>query len=152
LLAEKQGYNLEYQVAAFLHDIGHLLEPKSDYNSMDDFGIINHEEIAAKWLLAHGFGFKVAEIVKNHVKAKRYLTYKDIEYYNQLSEASKRTLEFQGGIMLEEEAIDFEKNMFFSQIIRIRRWDDAAKLENLKIPNLDYFLEKCEAFLSQKSR
>lgn len=147
LLAEKQGYDLEIQVAAFLHDIGHLVEADNENQKMGAFGVANHENLAAEWLLEHGFSFKILEIIKNHVAAKRYLTYIDNGYFAQLSEASKQTLAYQGGIMSENEAKNFERNQYFSQIIRMRRWDDAAKNTNLTLPPLPYFLEKCNMLL-----
>ncbi|MES2796579.1 MAG: HD domain-containing protein [Bacteroidota bacterium] len=147
LLAKNQGYDIEMQVAAFLHDIGHLLDPDSSDELMENYGRKNHEELAARWLLNRGFSIKIAEMIRNHVNAKRYLTYIDSNYYYQLSVASKKTLDFQGGIMKEEEAKAFEMNPFFSQIIRMRRWDDAAKLENLELPELDYFIKICESLL-----
>ena len=51
----------------------------------------------------------MAHLVEGHVLAKRYLCFKDPEYYSKLSPASKTTLEFQGGFMAAEEAKMFER-------------------------------------------
>jgi putative nucleotidyltransferase with HDIG domain len=100
-LAEEQGYDEEVILAAFLHDIGHISEAAKGENEMDGFGIKDHEELGAEFLRGKGFSKKIARLVESHVEAKRYLTIKDPAYYAQLSEASKRTLEFQGGPMTE---------------------------------------------------
>ena len=47
----------------------------------------------------------IKEVFKTIVQAKRYLTRKDPDYFNQLSEASRRTLEFQGGMMTDDEEL-----------------------------------------------
>jgi predicted HD phosphohydrolase len=78
-------------------------------------------------------------LVRNHVEAKRYLTFKHPEYYNQLSEASKKTLEFQGGVMTEEEAIAFEKMPMFDLYLRMRTWDDLAKEVEFERPTLEKY-------------
>ncbi len=38
-------------------------------------------------------------LVEYHVQAKRYLTFSQPDYYARLSEASRRTLAYQGGVM-----------------------------------------------------
>jgi predicted HD phosphohydrolase len=78
-------------------------------------------------------------LVQSHVGAKRYLTYKFPSYYEQLSEASKKTLEYQGGRMTLEEASEYEKQPLFDLIIQMRRWDDEAKLLGKPVPGLDKY-------------
>jgi putative nucleotidyltransferase with HDIG domain len=135
-LAEEQGYDDEVILAAFLHDIGHICEAGRGENEMDGYGIKDHEEIGAGFLKQKGFSKKVVRLVESHVEAKRYLTYKYPEYYEQLSEASKKTLEFQGGRMDQDEAGAFEKYPLFSLIIQMRKWDEQAKIEHKPLPDL----------------
>src|SRR5215831_11597843 len=106
-LAEEKGYDEEVILAAFLHDIGHICVSAQGSNEMDGFGIKDHEEVGADFLQEKGFSKRLIRLVESHVQAKRYLTWKSAEYYNQLSEASKKTLEYQGGRMSEEEAKAF---------------------------------------------
>src|ERR1700749_2871952 len=101
-LAEEQGYDEEVVLAAFLHDIGHISEAAKGDNEMDGFGIRDHEELGAEFLREKGFSKKIVRLVESHVEAKRYLTIKDPSYYAQLSDASKKTLEYQGGPMTED--------------------------------------------------
>jgi 2-amino-1-hydroxyethylphosphonate dioxygenase (glycine-forming) len=138
-LAEAQGFDEEVILAAFLHDIGHISEAAKGDNEMDGFGIKDHEELGAEFLREKGFSKKIARLVESHVEAKRYLTIKDPAYYAQLSEASKKTLEYQGGPMSEEEAAAFEQYPLFDLIIRMRKWDEEAKIENQPLPDLRHY-------------
>lgn len=138
-LAEEQGYDDEVILAAFLHDIGHICEDGHGDNEMGEFGIKDHEQIGADFLKSKGFSKKVVRLVESHVEAKRYLTYKYPEYYDQLSGASKKTLEYQGGRMPEDEALAFEQYPLFSLIIQMRRWDEEAKIEHKPLPDLSHY-------------
>ncbi len=138
-LAEASGADEETILAAFLHDIGHLCEfafIEKRLLHMDEFGVIDHEKFGAAYLSDKGFSKKVIKLVQNHVEAKRYLTYKFPEYYNVLSDASKQTLSFQGGVMTNKEAAEFETDEFFEQHVLLRRWDDEAKNNQKPLPNL----------------
>lgn len=138
-LAEEQGYDEEVVLAAFLHDIGHICEAGHGDNEMGEFGIKDHEEIGADFLKEKGFSKRIVRLVQSHVEAKRYLTLKDPAYYDQLSDASKRTLEYQGGRMEEEEASAFEQYPLFDLIIKMRKWDEQAKIEHKPLPALAHF-------------
>ena len=138
-LAEAQGYDEEIILAAFLHDIGHISEAAKGDNEMDGFGIKDHEELGAEFLRGKGFSKKIARLVESHVEAKRYLTFKDPAYYANLSEASKKTLEYQGGPMTAEEGAAFEQYPLFDLIIRMRNWDEQAKIEHQPLPDLQHY-------------
>jgi putative nucleotidyltransferase with HDIG domain len=103
-LALKEGYDDEVILAAFFHDIGHICVMKNNENDMGGYGVKSHERIGADYLRSKGFPERVARLVEYHVQAKRYLTFKYPDYYNNLSEASKQTLVFQGGVMTAAEA------------------------------------------------
>ncbi|HEX3384979.1 MAG TPA: HDIG domain-containing protein [Mucilaginibacter sp.] len=137
-LAQVEGYDDEVVLAAFFHDIGHLCAAEGGAESMDGFGNKDHEELGSEYLLNLGFSQRIAELVKSHVVAKRYLTYKYPEYYEKLSPASRATLEFQGGRMNAEEAEAFEANPNANLIIKMREWDDLAKETNVPVENIDW--------------
>jgi putative nucleotidyltransferase with HDIG domain len=121
LLAKQAGANLELRLAAFVHDIGHLLEPE------DDQGVdLSHEDSGAEWLKNNNFGRRISDLVASHVWAKRYLAC-DENYFNLLSEASKRSLKMQGGPLSEEERSHYERVDYFEDALNLRRWDDLAK-------------------------
>ena len=140
MLAEKDNQPIEVVLAAFLHDIGHLIQYEcSDENRMGKYGIKNHEKIGSQFLRDIGIRYPIPELVENHVKVKRYRTFKDKEYYKKLSDASKKTLDYQGGPMNKEEAENFEKDPLFKYSLKIRDYDDMAKIPNIKIHKLNYF-------------
>lgn len=147
MLAKQSGADEEVQIAAFLHDIGHLLTD-DEAEDMDGFGRKDHEEAAAGWLRSKGFSERIILLTENHVNAKRYLCFSNPAYYEALSDASKATLEFQGGKMTLEEAVIFENNPYFREIINLRLWDDEAKIEGKETPDLKHFLRLCETTFS----
>jgi len=138
-LAEQQGYEEDVILAAFLHDVGHICVAAQENNVMDGWGIKDHEEVGGDFLRERGFSKRLSRLVESHVEAKRYLTWKDPLYYEQLSEASKKTLEYQGGPMLTDEAEAFEQHPLFHLIVQMRHWDDVAKIEHLEIGELEKY-------------
>ncbi len=137
-LAEEEGYEDDVILAAFFHDIGHLCASAGEAVSMGGFGMMEHEKLGANYLREHGFSERLASLVQSHVIAKRYLTFKYPEYYNQLSEASRATLGFQGGPMTAEEAASFEANPDAELYIRFRYWDDKAKETDVPLKDLTH--------------
>ena len=144
LLAEEAGADGDTVIAAFLHDIGHLLPADSPDELMENYGRRDHEALAAAWLTEHGFSEKTAVLIGNHVNAKRYLVYHQPGYFENLSEASRKTLEFQGGVMTPLEADWFEQSPYFEQILQMRLWDEQAKIPGKTVPELSYFLHLLE--------
>ncbi|UKT62998.1 HDIG domain-containing metalloprotein [Pedobacter mucosus] len=150
-LADAEGYDDEVVLAAFFHDIGHLCVSGIEVGSMDGMGNIDHEKLGAAYLLERGFSARLANLVSGHVLAKRYLTYKNPEYFDKLSAASRVTLDFQGGVMTEKEAAEFEKNPDANLIIRMRYWDDEAKLTRVPVNNIAYLKELAVNHLNYNS-
>jgi len=124
-------------LAALLHDIGYLLENVPD--ALEDWTLdACHEEIGARWL-AERFDASICEPVRLHVAAKRYLCTTDAGYRARLSAASVRTLELQGGAMRAPELTQFEREPFWREAVRLRRWDDQGKVAGLATrPLRDY--------------
>jgi 2-amino-1-hydroxyethylphosphonate dioxygenase (glycine-forming) len=141
-LAEAQGAKDDEILAALFHDIGHLYEfafPEAGVKHMDDLGMVDHERLGAAYLQEKGFSKKIVLMVQHHVEAKRYLTYHFPDYYQQLSDASKKTLELQGGRMTLTEAMVFEASIYFNECVALRKWDDSAKQINKPLPNLSNY-------------
>ncbi len=124
-------------VAALLHDIGHLVEDVP--NDLEDWTEdAHHEQVGGRWL-AQRFRPEVAEPVRLHVPAKRYLLATDAGYFAKLSPASIITLKLQGGPMAAHEVAQFETEPFYKDAVRVRQWDDQGKVAGLKTPGLsDY--------------
>jgi phosphonate degradation associated HDIG domain protein len=121
--------------AALLHDVGHLLIPEPDGSATSD---LLHEKAGGEWLTRH-FRPAVAEPVRLHVAAKRYLCTVDPAYRLLLSPASIESLKLQGGLFSRAEIHDFERNPFHSVAVQLRRWDDDAKVEAHSVPGLDCY-------------
>lgn len=155
-LAIDEGFDDEVVLAAFFHDIGHIcvmnLTESPGYpgsSSMGRYGVKSHERIGADYLRACGFPERVARLVENHVQAKRYLTFKYPGYYDQLSEASKKTLEYQGGVMSAAEAAVFESDALFETSILMRKWDELAKEMDVPVMDLTILREKALSMLQK---
>lgn len=124
-LAEKSGANAALQLASWLHDIGHMLAGATGSPTCrgeDD----QHEQTGAQLVLPL-FGPCVAEPIRLHVQAKRYLVSMRSAYARKLSPDSVRSLQLQGGPMSEQECSLFEAEPFFSDAVKLRVWDDLAK-------------------------
>jgi len=141
-LAIKEGCDNEVVLAAFFHDIGHICKMYSKHQSMEGLGTVRHETIGADYIRSKGFPEKIAKLIENHVQAKRYLTFKHPEYYQSLSEASRITLKFQGGVMTANEALKFENDPLFEISIRMRIWDDRAKETDVPLPDMQVLKSK----------
>ncbi|MFS2093659.1 phosphonate degradation HD-domain oxygenase [Pseudomonas sp. Pseusp11] len=139
-LAMAEGFDDEVVLAAFFHDIGHLCAEGAE--SMGGFGAVSHERLGADYLRRAGFSERMARLVEYHVQAKRYLTLKEPGYYERLSEASRRTLEYQGGVMSAAEAEAFEQDPLCAVSLRMRQWDELAKQMWVPVIDLDVLKEK----------
>ena len=117
----------EIKLGAFLHDVGHLLEFNSSVEKMGNLGVMNHEKEGAEYLLKYGFSDNICSLVRNHINTKRYLITKDSKYYDNLSEASKQTFEYQSGKMTNNEVEIFEKDKLIFWHLKLRTWDDQSK-------------------------
>lgn len=141
-LAEWAGAPGSLVVAALLHDVGHLLDPASASDEIDDL-----HELRALGLLARAFGPDVIEPVRLHVQAKRYLVAVDAQYAGGLSVASAHTLGLQGGPMSAQERVEFQAQPFAAQALALRRWDDQAKVPKRRTPTLGYYLALADQFV-----
>ena len=141
-LAMAEGVDDDVVLAAFFHDIGHLCAADSAEN-MGGFGVAGHERLGADYLRRAGFSERLARLVECHVQAKRYLTLREPGYYAGLSEASRQTLAYQGGVMTPEEAEMFERDPLCAVSLRMRRWDELAK--EAGVPVIDMAVLKGKA-------
>jgi len=150
-LAEEEGHDDEVVLAAFFHDIGHLCEFIMPVELMEGVGVLDHESIGQEYLVKKGFSERIAKLVKSHVEAKRFLTFKFPEYFEKLSDASKLTLQHQGGRMNAEEAEAFEADPMFDIYIKMRTWDDLAKITNKALPDLNRYKQMAISHLMQNN-
>jgi len=134
-LAARDNQRPEVVLASLLHDVGHLLALR-DNRPSDSLGAHDHGTLGAQAVTDAGLPHEVAALVRDHVDAKRYLVATDMRYHAQLSPSSVITLKAQGGPMSTDEADAFAKSDTFREAIRIRRYDEAAKLTDPDPPTL----------------
>jgi len=137
LLAEQEDAGAALVTAALLHDIGHMVHDLGHDPAaagIDD----RHEELGHDWLV-RWFGPEVTEPVRLHVAAKRYLCAVDPTYFGRLSRDSVTSLALQGGPMSPAEVAAFEALAEHAAAVRLRRWDEAAKVKDLPTPGFDHF-------------
>jgi phosphonate degradation associated HDIG domain protein len=139
MFAERDEANAPLIAAALLHDVGHLVHSLPD--DAPEQGIDDHHETAAANWLAKRFGPEVVEPVRMHVAAKRYLCTVEPAYRELLSGPSLVSLELQGGLLNETERAAFEASPYCAAAVRLRRWDDAAKVIGLATPPLEHFAD-----------
>jgi phosphonate degradation associated HDIG domain protein len=135
--AERAGAAPALVCAALLHDIGHLLNDRGEtptLRGVDD----EHQNAALPFLRGH-FPQEVLEAIRLHVDAKRYLCATRADYYDRLSEDSKRSLALQGGVFAPAEAERFIRQPYAADAVKVRLWDDAAKISGAATPDLSHF-------------
>jgi gamma-butyrobetaine dioxygenase len=135
--AERDGAPPRLVAAALLHDYGHFIHGLPE-GSAEDGVDKQHEEVAHTFLSAH-FGPEVAEPIRMHVAAKRYLCATEPAYVAELSPASILSLELQGGPYSQAEIAEFEASPHAEDAVRLRRYDDVGKVPGLETPDLEHY-------------
>ncbi|NBT42845.1 MAG: HD domain-containing protein [Alphaproteobacteria bacterium] len=145
LQAEEEGATEALITAALLHDIGHLVHKLgvAAERGIDDL----HETLGEKLLRRH-FKEDVVLPVALHVDAKRYLCFAEASYFDTLSFASVRSLELQGGRFDQDEADCFIQKPGSKDAVRLRRWDDRAKIAGKTTPDLRHFWDYVEGSIN----
>ena len=113
------------QLACWLHDLGHLLGQSGDTPTLA--GHNDQHELVGADLIESLWGPLVAEPVRLHVQAKRYLVKRNPHYLDRLSEDSRRSLYLQGGAMSDAECAAFECSPHHKPALLLRVWDEQAK-------------------------
>lgn len=146
-LAERHHAGPELITACLLHDLGHLIADRPGTPTLR--GLDDKHQYFVLPFLRGLFGPGVLEPIRLHVEAKRYLCYLEPHYEASLSEDSKRSLALQGGSFDAGQALDFASLPGAPDAIRLRRWDDMAKVPGLITPSLEHYLEIAESVLTR---
>jgi phosphonate degradation associated HDIG domain protein len=147
MLSRKSGASPNLQLAAWLHDIGHLLSKKDGTPTIyghDD----RHEQIGGSFLAKY-FSEEVSQPVLLHVLAKRYLVATKPEYFKSLSPDSIRSLQLQGGPMTASECEEFISKPYAQEALALRNWDDLGKDRHHETPPLDIAIEDLTSLVEQ---
>lgn len=137
-LAERHDCPDSLIAASLLHDVGHMIHDLGDDPAAA--GIDDLHEERGHAFLAQWFGPEVAEPVRLHVAAKRYLCGAEADYFGKLSPDSVSSLTLQGGPMSPSEQAEFLALPFARDAVRLRRFDEQAKVKNLETPPVRHFL------------
>lgn len=146
LLAERSGGSAALITASLLHDIGHMVHDLGENpaaQGVDD----RHEELGHAYLTLF-FGPAVTEPVRLHVAAKRYLCATEADYFATLSKDSVLSLSLQGGPMSADEVAAFRALPHADDAVRLRRFDEGAKVKDLQTPPTEHFLPYIETCLT----
>ena len=130
-LALRAGARPELLAAALFHDVGRAEAVRADCPKLP------HETAGARWLEPR-LGERVAWLVAAHVPAKVYLVSADESYFHGLSRASVASLARQRDREpnLEQMAL----HPWWPDALRLRRWDDAAKVPGAPTASIDELL------------
>ncbi|MGH7418273.1 MAG: HD domain-containing protein [Candidatus Rokuibacteriota bacterium] len=129
-LAQAAGADPELTLACLLHDVGRFAVDQSlvfDRVGATRAGGRGHHEVGAD-LIAPFVPERVAWLVRMHADAKRYLCTTEPGYHQTLSPGSQHTLTLQGGLMSPEEIARHARHPWLADALRLRRWDDLAKV------------------------
>ena len=141
LLRAARPDDVELQVAGLVHDLGWLEHDAGGWTLRPDAA----HDVDGQALVGGLLGERVARLVGGHVAAKRYLLTTDPDYAGLLTRRSEVTLEFQGGIMHDDEIVAFEQRPERDDLVLLRRSDDAAKVRGMPVPGLDSWRAAIEA-------
>ncbi|MEJ0002628.1 MAG: phosphonate degradation HD-domain oxygenase [Pararobbsia sp.] len=137
-LAEQADAGADLVAAAFLHDLGHLLNLQGHSPTVQ--GIDDQHQYFAMPFLRRILPESVLEPIRLHVDAKRCLCAIDSDYLGKLSADSMRSLRLQGGVFSDDEARAFLAKPYAEDAMRLRRWDDRAKVASLVTPDLPHYI------------
>jgi [1-hydroxy-2-(trimethylamino)ethyl]phosphonate dioxygenase len=122
----------ELIVAALLHDVGHLVHGGREAPD-------HHHGSEGAAFVRPFVPLRVCWLVDHHVAAKRYLCTVDARYVDGLSPASRRSYLAQGTRLALDEQLALETHPWFGDALRVRRWDDAAKIPDARCaPLVEY--------------
>lgn len=130
-LARTRRYDDDVVLACLLHDVGHMIAA----DDTGGYGVADHHRIGASFLRGLRLPERTCRAVELHVDAKRYLVGGG---RTELSDASRVTLGFQGGSMIDPyERMAFEADPGFKDALLVRESDDGGKSVDMSPRELD---------------
>lgn len=138
LLRSAAPDDIELQIAGLVHDLAH---------PWDTAGQPHHAAMGAN-AVVDILGERIAELIRGHVPAKRYLVATRADYAELLSADSTMTLTAQGGPMNAVEIAEFEQHPDWESMVLLRVADDAAKVPGAAVDGLEVWLDALHALAS----
>lgn len=133
------GADDELVLASALHDLGHspLLGIAAP---------TRHDAVAREWLTPR-YGTRVGWLAGAHVAAKRHLVATESGYAAGLTDTSADSLLAQGGPAVDAAMIG---HPWWPDALRLRRYDDAAKVPGAEGATIEHVLEVAERILKRR--
>ena len=147
--AQDAGADDELVTACLLHDLGHLLADLGQTPSLR--GVDDHHQHAALPHLRGLFSARVLGAIGLHVDAKRYLCATLPSYQAALSADSQRSLVLQGGVFDAVQAAAFGARPGAADAVKLRQWDDLAKVPGQTTAPLSHFLARAKRCVLSES-
>lgn len=146
-LAERAGESDELVLACLLHDLGHLLAAEKAGTTEPDLKTDDLHQYTVLPFLRHVLPDAILEPIRMHVDAKRYLCQVESGYFESLSPASVASLVKQGGIFDASQCEEFIAQEHAYEAVRLRRYDDFAKVAGKQVPGLEHYLPRLQALM-----
>jgi predicted HD phosphohydrolase len=143
-LARHDRADDELVVAALLHDVGHLIQRDAE-------GPTHHHGSEGAEMVRPFVPPRVAWLIEHHVIAKRYLCTVDARYMQALSPVSQRSYLAQGAQLAPDEQLALETRPWFADALRVRRWDDTAKVPGARCSPLIAYAPLLERYFGVQS-
>lgn len=147
-LAESACESDELVIASLLHDVGHMLKVENAPAVQSHTERDGLHQYTLMPFLRGKLPDAVLQPIRLHVDAKRYLCQVDAAYFGSLSAASVRSLALQGGLYSQRQALAFLQQPHADAAVRLRRYDDLAKVAGRAVPPLEHYLPRLEQFMA----
>ena len=154
-LADQAAADEELVLACLLHDVARFAVPQDDVSDTLQKAKVHN---AAK-----GHGVKAAELmdgflperslffIQHHAEAKQYLCQTHPGYKDKLSSASIKTLQVQSQDTDQQKLDELAAHPWWPDAVRLRVWDDAAKVKGKQTRSLNYWLDRLNQFLESRA-
>lgn len=150
-LADQAGADDELVFACMLHDVGRYAVPQEQVSdTLQDVGVVDgargHGELGAH-LMANMLPARSLFCIRYHAESKLYLCQTNPNYKAKLAGASVKTLAVQSSNCDEARLDELSRHRWWQDAIKVRVWDDAAKVKGRETRPLDYWIGRLDKFL-----
>jgi predicted HD phosphohydrolase len=151
--ADQAGADEELVFAAMMHDVGRYAVPQELVSdTLQDVEIadnaLGHGERGAQ-LMENMLPERSLFCIRYHAESKMYLCQTNPNYRAKLSGASVKTLAIQSTNYDQVRLDELYGHQWWPDAIRVRTWDDAAKVKGRITRPLDYWVDRLERFLDE---
>lgn len=145
LWAKKEGFSKQIQLAALLHDVGHLVAIDRDLPQIEisgvSYGTDEPHKVGANFLRGLGIEEDVCKMVEGSVNNKNYLITSIPDYYKWMTSTSKNKFPYQSGRLVSSwERKGFSIDPLKEAYIILQELETYSKNPNLKTDPADAYL------------